>query len=65
MRPAGTVEEFAAERGRLVVKKLADGTVELTPEDLLGASLVEEAEAAARGSSSGSGSGAAEAAGTP
>ncbi|KAL4428294.1 hypothetical protein ABPG75_002383 [Micractinium tetrahymenae] len=42
----GTVEEFAADRGGTVVRKMADGTVELTPEDLLGASLVEEAAAA-------------------
>ncbi|PSC70991.1 zinc finger domain-containing [Micractinium conductrix] len=41
----GTVEEFAAERGATVVRKLADGTVELSPEDLLGASLAGEAAA--------------------
>lgn len=45
------MEEFAAERGQMVVKKLADGTVELTPEDLLGASLVADAAAAAAGDS--------------
>lgn len=46
---AGTVEQFAAERGGTVVHKTADGTVELTPEDLLGSSLVEEAAAAQQG----------------
>ncbi len=64
---AGTVEQFAAERGQMVLRKATDGTVELTPEDLLGPSLVAEAEAAVKGggsggsdgSKSGSGSGAA------
>ena len=55
--PAGTVEQFAAERGQMVLRKATDGTVELTPEDLLGPSLVAEAEAAVKGSN-GSGSGA-------
>ncbi|KAI3428608.1 hypothetical protein D9Q98_007431 [Chlorella vulgaris] len=41
----GTVEEFAQQRGSTVVRKLADGTVELSPEDLLGLGLVEEATA--------------------
>jgi hypothetical protein len=39
------VEEFAQQRGSTVVRKLADGTVELSPEDLLGLGLVEEATA--------------------
>lgn len=68
---AGTVEQFAAERGQMVLRKATDGTVELTPEDLLGPSLVAEAEAAVKGggsggsdgSKSGSGSGAAAGAG--
>ncbi|KAI7846266.1 hypothetical protein COHA_000246 [Chlorella ohadii] len=67
----GTVEQFAAERGQMVLRKATDGTVELTPEDLLGPSLVAEAEAAVKGggsggsdgSKSGSGSGAAAGAG--
>lgn len=50
------MEDFAAERGGMVVRKLADGTVELTPEDLLGPALAAEAEAAAAGGGSGSGS---------
>ena len=53
--PAGTVEQFAAERGQMVLRKATDGTVELTPEDLLGPSLVAEAEAAVKGSGGGGG----------
>ena len=62
---AGTVEQFAAEHGQMVLRKATDGTVELTPEDLLGPSLVAEAEAAVSGgggsssSSGGAASGAA------
>ena len=56
---AGTVEQFAAERGQMVLRKATDGTVELTPEDLLGPSLVAEAEAAATGGSGGGEGGAA------
>lgn len=34
----GTVEDFAAERGDTVVTRLADNTLELTPEDMWGGS---------------------------
>ena len=33
---AGTIEEFAQERGQTVVTRLADDTLELTPEDMVG-----------------------------
>lgn len=36
----GTVEEFAQEKGNMVVRKLADGTMELTPEEVFGASAL-------------------------
>ncbi|GAB4814393.1 hypothetical protein N2152v2_001439 [Parachlorella kessleri] len=38
----GTVEEFAAEKGNLVVRKLADGTTTLTPEDILGPTVLQQ-----------------------
>ena len=38
----------------MVVRKLADGTLELTPEDLLGPALATEAEAAVAGGGGGS-----------
>jgi len=38
---AGTVEQFAAERGNTVVKRLADNTLELTPEDVAGIGIME------------------------
>jgi len=37
----GTVEDFAKERGNTAVAKTADGTVELTPDDVLGSARVE------------------------
>ena len=43
------MEQFAAERGSTVMRRLADGTVELTPEDLLGHSLAAEAAVALGG----------------
>ncbi|EFN55185.1 hypothetical protein CHLNCDRAFT_134348 [Chlorella variabilis] len=59
----GTVEEFAAARGSTVVHRTADGTVELSPEDLLGPSLA-AAAAAAEAGGSGTQAAAADAAGT-
>lgn len=50
---AGTVEEFAQERGQTVVTRLADDTLELTPEDLVG----NTAHAAAIASGAGGGGG--------
>lgn len=37
----GTVEDFAKERGNTAVVRTADGTVELTPNDVLGGATVE------------------------
>lgn len=39
------MEEFAAEKGNMVMRKLADGTTELSPEDILGHSLAAGQEA--------------------
>lgn len=36
----GTVEDFAAERGGAVVSRLADNTLEITPEEVAGAAAV-------------------------
>lgn len=36
------MEDFAKEKGSVVMRKLADGTLELTPEEILGTSLTEE-----------------------
>lgn len=33
---AGTVEDFAAARGNMAVRKLVDGTTEITVEDIVG-----------------------------
>lgn len=49
------MEEFAAGKGNLVMRRLADGTTELTPEDLLGYSLANEAAAAAQAAAAAAG----------
>jgi protein import protein ZIM17 len=51
----GTVEEFAAQRGNTVLRRLADGTVELSPQEVLGPGLAGEAAAAAAGGSNAGG----------
>lgn len=39
----GNVEDFAREKGNVAVRKADDGTMELTPEDVLGKELAEKA----------------------
>eukprot|EP00887_Chlorella_sp_A99_P004876 scaffold4.g4876.t1 len=43
----GNVEDFAAERGGMVMRRMVDGTVELTPQEVLGASGSTAADTAA------------------
>ena len=62
--PAGTVEEFAAEKGNLVVRKLADGTTTLTLEDILVSTMLQQGgDAATAGEGQGAAAAVAEGAG--